>query len=74
LIGAIRGTRLDPEVKLELVGAIVEAKRQNFPIGRSCELLMLSRRRLHRWIAGKDFESLTVGSGRSSSRRRAMTG
>ncbi|MGQ0679135.1 MAG: IS3 family transposase [Actinomycetota bacterium] len=59
-MGAIRGNRLDPEVKLELVGAVMEAKRQGFAISRSCELLMLSRRRLHRWIAGKDLDNLTA--------------
>jgi transposase InsO family protein len=58
LTGVIRGYRLPPEVKLELVGAIWQAKLNRFPIARSCELLMLSRRRLHRWIAGRDVESL----------------
>lgn len=58
LIGAIRGYRLDPEVKLELVGAVVDAKREGFAISRSCELLMLCRRRFHRWVEGKDLDSL----------------
>ena len=59
-MGAIRGNRLDPEVKLELVGAVVDAKRQGFSITRSCELLMLSCRRFHRWVAGKDLDALTT--------------
>jgi hypothetical protein len=54
MIGAIRGNRLDPEIKLELVGAVVDAKREGFAISRSCELLMLSRRRFHRWVEDKD--------------------
>jgi putative transposase len=58
LTGAIRGYRLAPEVKLELVGAIWQARKNRFPITRSCELLMLSRRRFHRWVAGKDLENL----------------
>jgi transposase InsO family protein len=57
-MGAIRGNRLDPEVKLELVGAVVDAKRQGLAITRSCELLMLCRRRFHRWVAGKDLDNL----------------
>jgi putative transposase len=57
-MGAIRGNRLDPEVKLELVGAVVDAKSQGFTISRSCELLMLGRRRFHRWVAGKDLDKL----------------
>ncbi|MGQ0679633.1 MAG: transposase [Actinomycetota bacterium] len=57
-MGAIRGNRLAPEVKLELVGAVVDAKRQGFAISRSCELLMLCRRRFHRWVAGKDLDNL----------------
>jgi transposase InsO family protein len=57
-MGAIRGNRLDPEVKLELVGVVVDAKRQGFAISRSCELLMLSRRRFHRWVQGKDLDNL----------------
>jgi len=36
-MGVIRGDRLDPEVKLELVDAVVDAKRQGFAITRSCE-------------------------------------
>lgn len=59
-MGAIRGSRLDPEVKLELVGAVVDAKRQGFTISRSCELLMLGRRRFHRWVAGKDLDNLSA--------------
>lgn len=59
-MGAIRGNRLDPEVKLELVGAVVDAKRQGFTISRSCELLMLGRRRFHRWAAGKDLDNLSA--------------
>lgn len=57
-MGAIRGNRLAPEIKLELVGAVVEAKRQRFPITRSCQLLMLSTRRFHRWVAGKEVKNL----------------
>jgi putative transposase len=59
-MGAIRGNRLAPEVKLELVGAVVDAKRRGFPISRSCELLMLGRRRFHRWVTGKDLDNLTA--------------
>lgn len=58
-MGAIRGNRLDPEIKLELVGAVVDAKREGFAISRSCELLMLGRRRFHRWVEGKDQDNLT---------------
>ena len=56
-MGVIRGDRLDPEVKLELVDAVVDAKRQGFAITRSCELLMLGRRRFHRWVEGKDLDA-----------------
>jgi hypothetical protein len=48
LTGAIRGYRLAPQVKPKLVGAILQAKKSSFPFIRSCELLMLSPRWLHR--------------------------
>jgi hypothetical protein len=56
LTGAIRGTRLSADVKLALVGAIIEAKDAGFPIVRACEVLMLEARRFHRWVKGRDPE------------------
>lgn len=58
--GELLGSTLDPEIKLEPVGAVVDAKREGFAISRTCELLILSRRRFHRWVEGKDLDNLTA--------------
>ena len=60
MTGALRGTRLPAEIKLALIGAITEAKDAGFPIVRACDVLMLEARRFHRWIGGRDPDSLTA--------------
>lgn len=60
MTGAIRGARLPAEVKLALIGAITEAKDAGFTIVRACEVLMLQPRRVHRWLKGRDPDSLTA--------------
>lgn len=60
MIGAIRGIRLAPEVKLALVGAVLEAKKAKYAVTKACEVLMLDSRRFHRWIAGKDLDNLVA--------------
>jgi putative transposase len=59
LTGPIRGKRLPAEVKRWIVGAVTEAKTKGMPIARACEILMIDTRRVRRWIAGRDPNSLS---------------
>ncbi|MGH9002776.1 MAG: DDE-type integrase/transposase/recombinase [Acidimicrobiia bacterium] len=58
MIGPIRGTRVSPEIKLRIIGAVAEAKRGGLCAHRTCEVIMLSPRRLRRWCAGRPPEEL----------------
>ncbi len=51
MIGPIRGVRLPAEIKLAIVRAVSAAKDAGMPIERACEVIMLSPRRLRRWLA-----------------------
>lgn len=59
MTGPIRGTRLPAEVKRWIVGAVTEAKVKGMPITRACDILMIDARRVRRWIAGRNPNSLT---------------
>lgn len=58
MIGPIRGTRLQAEVKLQIVRAIYAAKAAGFPIDRACRVIMLDPRRLRRWIRRAQISSV----------------
>jgi putative transposase len=59
LTGPIRGKRLSVDVKRWIVGAVTEARTKGMPIARACEILMIDARRVRRWIAGRDPNSLS---------------
>ncbi len=50
--------RLTAEVKLQIVGAVTDAKHQGMTIDQACRVVMLDTRRL-RWIGQRDAEQLT---------------
>lgn len=59
MTGPIRGTRLPVEGKRFIVRAVVDAKVNGMPIGKSCAILMIDPRRVRRWIRGRDPQALT---------------
>lgn len=48
-MGAIRGARLDAQIKAEILVVIAQSQRAGVSARRSCSLLMLSYRRVVRW-------------------------
>ena len=58
MIGPIRGTRLPAEIKLHIIRAVENANAEGISVRRGCEVLMVSPRRLRRWIRGREVLAL----------------